>query len=106
MDVLKEPRYNKGMAFNLKERQLLGIHGLLPPAFMTQEQQAFRVMENIRRQPNDLARYVQLNALQDRNEKLFYRVLVENVEKLMPVVYTPTVGLACQKFGFIYRKPK
>ncbi len=96
----------QGMAFTLRERQLLGIHGLLPPAFMTQDQQAHRVITNLRQQPNDLARYVQLNALQDRNEKLFYRVLCDNVEELMPIVYTPTVGLACQKFGFIYRNPK
>lgn len=96
----------KGMAFSLRERQLLGIHGLLPPAFMTQDQQAERVITNLRQQPNDLARYIQLNALQDRNEKLFYRVLCDNVEELMPIVYTPTVGLACQKFGFIYRHPK
>jgi malate dehydrogenase (oxaloacetate-decarboxylating)(NADP+) len=96
----------QGMGFTLRERQLLGIHGLLPPAFMSQDQQAYRVLTNLRQQPNDLARYVQLNALQDRNEKLFYRILCDNVEELMPIVYTPTVGLACQKFGFIYRNPK
>ena len=96
----------QGMAFSLKERQSLGIHGLLPPAFFGEDAQADRVLRNLRNQPDDLARYVQLNALQDRNEKLFYRVLEDNIEELMPVVYTPTVGLACQKFGFIYRKPK
>uniref|UniRef100_A0A914VSW9 Malic enzyme n=1 Tax=Plectus sambesii TaxID=2011161 RepID=A0A914VSW9_9BILA len=106
LDLIKRPRINKGMAFSLRERQLLGIHGLLPPAFMNQDQQATRVITNLRQQPNDLARYVQLNALQDRNEKLFYRVLCDHVEELMPIVYTPTVGLACQKFGFIYRNPK
>jgi malate dehydrogenase (oxaloacetate-decarboxylating)(NADP+) len=85
---------------------LISGTGLLPPANITQEAQAKRVLENLRRQPDDLARYVQLNALQDRNEKLFYRVLVDNVDQMMPIVYTPTVGLACQRFGFIYRKPK
>ncbi|VDN37124.1 unnamed protein product, partial [Cylicostephanus goldi] len=93
------------MAFSLYERQYLGIHGLLPPAFMTAEQQAYRVMSKLREQPNDLAKYVQLDSLQDRNEKLFYRVLCNNIKELMPIVYTPTVGQACQKFGFIYRNP-
>lgn len=94
------------MAFNLRERQLLGIHGLLPPAVVTIDDQVERVMKNLELQPNDLARYVQLNALQDRNEKLFYKVLTDYVEQLMPIVYTPTVGLACQRFGFIFRRPK
>ncbi|VDO18595.1 unnamed protein product [Heligmosomoides polygyrus] len=96
----------QGMAFSLYERQYLGIHGLLPPAFMTAEQQACRIMTKLREQPNDLAKYIQLDSLQDRNEKLFYRVLCDNVKELMRIVYTPTVGLACQKFGFIYRNPK
>ncbi|VDN04204.1 unnamed protein product [Thelazia callipaeda] len=106
MDLLKDSRINKGMAFGLFERQYLGIHGMLPPAFMTEEQQAYRIIHKLRQQPNDLARYIQLDGLQDRNEKLFYRVLCENVKELMPIVYTPTVGLACQNFGYIYRKPK
>uniref|UniRef100_A0A915HU72 Malic enzyme n=1 Tax=Romanomermis culicivorax TaxID=13658 RepID=A0A915HU72_ROMCU len=105
-DLLNHNKTNKGMAFSLKERQLLGIHGLLPPAVLTIEDQIGRVMKNLELQPNDLARYVQLNALQDRNEKLFYRVLTDYVEQLMPIVYTPTVGLACQRFGFIFRRPK
>ncbi|CAD5216490.1 unnamed protein product [Bursaphelenchus xylophilus] len=106
VDLLKTPGLNKGMAFSLYERQYLGVHGLLPPAFMTEEQQAYRVITKLRQQPNDLARYIQLDGLQDRNEKLFYRVLVENIKELMPIVYTPTVGQACQHFGFIYRNPK
>ncbi|EJD74106.1 malic enzyme [Loa loa] len=95
IDLIKSARYSKGMSFNLYERQYLGIHGLLPPAFMTEEQQAYRIISKLREQPNDLARYVQLDALQDRNEKLFYRVVCEHVKELMPIVYTPTVGLAC-----------
>ncbi|VIO95081.1 NAD-dependent malic enzyme, mitochondrial precursor, putative [Brugia malayi] len=106
IDLIKSSRYSKGMAFNLYERQYLGIHGLLPPAFMTEEQQAYRIISKLREQPNDLARYVQLDGLQDRNEKLFYRVVCEHVKELMPIVYTPTVGLACQNFGYIYRHPK
>ena len=105
-DLIKTASLNKGMAFSLYERQYLGIHGLLPPAFMTEEQQAYRVITKLRQQPDDLARYIQLDALQDRNEKLFYRVLCDNLKELMPIVYTPTVGLACQQFGFIYRNPK
>ncbi|ETN72958.1 hypothetical protein NECAME_18591, partial [Necator americanus] len=73
---------------------------------MTAEQQAYRVITKLREQPNDLAKYVQIDSLQDRNEKLFYRVLCDNIKELMPIVYTPTVGQACQKFGFIYRNPK
>uniref|UniRef100_A0A0N5ATC1 Malic enzyme n=1 Tax=Syphacia muris TaxID=451379 RepID=A0A0N5ATC1_9BILA len=106
LDLLKTPYLNKGMAFSLYERQYLGIHGLIPPAFMTQEQQAYRVICKLREQPNDLARYIQLDGLQDRNEKLFYRILCDHVQELMPIVYTPTVGLACQNFGYIYRHPK
>ncbi|CAD6198201.1 unnamed protein product [Caenorhabditis auriculariae] len=106
IELLKTPRLNKGMAFSLNERQYLGIHGLLPPAFMTEEQQAYRIMTKLRQQPDNLAKYIQLDSLQDRNEKLFYRVLTDNVKELMPIVYTPTVGHACQKFGFIYRNPK
>jgi len=78
----------------------------LPPAFMTIDHQAHRVLKNLRGQPDDLARYVHLDSLQDRNERLFYKVVCENVKELLPIVYTPTVGLACQKFGYIYRNPK
>ncbi|EPB71092.1 malic enzyme domain protein [Ancylostoma ceylanicum] len=94
------------MGFSLYERQFLGLHGLLPPTFMTIEQQAYRVMSKLRQQPNDLAKYIQMDSLQDVNEKLFYRVICDNVKELMRIVYTPTVGLACQKYGFIYRNPK
>lgn len=106
VDLLKTPALNKGMAFSLYERQYLGLHGLLPPAFMTEEQQVYRIISKLREQPNDLARYIQLDSLQDRNEKLYYRVLCEHIKELMPIVYTPTVGLACQNFGYIYRNPK
>ncbi|PIO70051.1 malic enzyme domain protein [Teladorsagia circumcincta] len=89
-DLLKNPRLNKGMAFSLYERHYLGIHGLLPPAFMTEEQQAYRVMTKLRETNDDLAKYIQLDELQDRTEKLYYRVLCDNVKELMPIVYTPT----------------
>lgn len=96
----------QGMAFTLKERQLLGIHGLLPPRVMDQSEQSIAVMENFNRWENDLDRYIYLMSLQDRNEKLFYRVVGEHTELMMPIIYTPTVGLACLKYGLIYRKPR
>lgn len=104
--ILKNKRLNKDMAFTLRERQVLGIHGLLPPAIMDQDEQVMRAMANLEKLPDDLSRYMYLSDLQERNEKLFYRVLVDNVHMLMPIVYTPTVGLACQLYGFIFRKPK
>uniref|UniRef100_A0A4D5RBB1 Malic enzyme n=1 Tax=Scolopendra viridis TaxID=118503 RepID=A0A4D5RBB1_SCOVI len=106
IDFLRDPRLMKGMAFTLKERQLLGIHGLLPPCFRTQEQQSETILNNLARYKEPLNQYIYLCNLQDRNERLFYRVLSENVEQLMPIVYTPTVGLACQKYGLIFRRPR
>uniref|UniRef100_A0A0R3S370 Malic domain-containing protein n=1 Tax=Elaeophora elaphi TaxID=1147741 RepID=A0A0R3S370_9BILA len=103
--LLKDGHTCKGMAFTLYERWYFGIHGLLPPAFMTEDQQSYRVIINLR-QSDDLARYMQLDCFQDRDEKLFYRVICDHVKELLPIVCTPTVGLACQKFGFIYRRPK
>ncbi|KAI6185985.1 hypothetical protein M3Y98_00083600 [Aphelenchoides besseyi] len=105
-DLLRTPQFNKGTGFSLQERQLLGIHGLLPPVFLSQKLQSERFMSRLRSQPDDLSRYIQLDNLQERNEKLFYRVVVENVKECLPLVYTPTVGLACQKFGYDFRHPK
>lgn len=106
IDILRDPRLNKGQAFTLRERQLMGIHGLLPPVIITQETQLERVITNFRKRPTDVDRYVYLMALYDRNERLFYRSLCEHVEEMMPVVYTPTVGKACQEYGLIYRRPR
>ena len=94
------------MAFTIKERITLGIHGLLPPAVISQEEQMHRTLENVKRWDNDLDRYIYVIALQDRNEKLFYKLVTENVEMMAPIIYTPTVGLACQRYGLIYRKPR
>lgn len=93
-------------AFSIEERQALRIHGLLPPSIASLHLQVERFMENLRNMPDDLSRYIALIALQDRNETLFYRVLIEHTQETMPLVYTPTVGLACQKYGLIFAKPK
>ncbi|KAF4524568.1 hypothetical protein B566_EDAN015518 [Ephemera danica] len=106
IDHLRDPHLNKGMAFTLEERQALGIHGLLPPRFKTQEEQLELCKLSVERYSEDLNKYIYLTGLQDRNEHLFYRLLSENVEQMMPIVYTPTVGLACQKFGLVYRRPR
>lgn len=106
IDILRDPRLNKGQAFTLRERQLMGIHGLLPPIIIDQETQLERVIVNFRKRPTDVDRYIYLMALYDRNERLFYRSLCEHVEEMMPIVYTPTVGQACQQYGLIYRRPR
>ncbi|XP_078033495.1 NADP-dependent malic enzyme isoform X1 [Augochlora pura] len=106
MDHLKNPQLNKGMAFTIEERQTLGIHGLLPAVVKTQDEQLELCRLNLDRYPDDLSKYIYLIGLLDRNEKLFYRLLGDDVAKMMPLVYTPTVGLACQKFGLIYRRPR
>ncbi|KAM9851912.1 NADP-dependent malic enzyme [Aulostomus maculatus] len=94
------------MAFTLEERLQLGIHGLLPPCFISQDVQLLRVLKNYDMKRDDLDRYVFLMGLQDRNEKLFYRVLTTDIERFMPIIYTPTVGLACQQYGLIFRRPR
>ncbi|XP_076631877.1 NADP-dependent malic enzyme isoform X2 [Colletes latitarsis] len=106
LDHLKNPQLNKGMAFSIQERQTLGIHGLLPAVVKTQDEQLELCRLNLDRYPDDLSKYIYLIGLLDRNEKLFYRLLAGDVGKMMPLVYTPTVGLACQKFGLIYRRPR
>lgn len=106
IDHLRDPRLNKGLAFTLEERQTLGIHGLQPARFKSQQEQLELCRISISRYQEDLNRYLYLVDLQDRNEKLFFKLISEDVEKMMPIVYTPTVGLACQKFGLIYRRPR
>ncbi|NXO01726.1 MAON protein, partial [Rhinopomastus cyanomelas] len=105
-DITRNPHLNKGMAFTLQERLQLGIHGLLPPCFLSQDVQVLRVMKNFENKSNDLDKYIVLMTLQDRNEKLFYRVLTSDIERFMPIVYTPTVGLACQQYGLAFRRPR
>ncbi|XP_067951427.1 NADP-dependent malic enzyme-like [Watersipora subatra] len=106
IDVLRKPEINKGMAFSLAERQILGIHGLLPPAILSQDSQVKRLKANLNKYDDPLQKHIYLSTLQDRSEKLFYRILKEDIENILPIVYTPTVGLACLSYGLIYRKPK
>ncbi|XP_066595745.1 NADP-dependent malic enzyme isoform X2 [Prorops nasuta] len=106
LDHIKDPRLNKGLAFTIEERQILGIHGLMPAVVKTQDEQLAHCRLNLNRYTDDLSKYLYLIGLLDRNEKLFYRLIGEDVETMMPLVYTPTVGLACQKFGLVYRRPR
>ena len=106
VDWLYNPVFNKGTAFTEAERNALGLRGLLPPHVQTMDEQVRRVMTNFRAKPSDLERYVQLVALQDRNETLFFRVVMDNLEELMPIIYTPTVGRACQEYGHIFRRAR
>jgi malate dehydrogenase (oxaloacetate-decarboxylating)(NADP+) len=106
LTLLQDPALNKGTAFTEAERDAFGLRGLLPPRVLTLKQQAAKILENSRRKPNPIERYIHLMALQGRNETLFYRVLIDNIEEMMPIVYTPTVGQACQEFGHIFRRPR
>jgi malic enzyme len=102
-DLLRDPMLNKGTAFSPNERRLLGIEGLVPFKSTTQAQQAARIYEQLHAQPDDLQRYLLLSALQNRNTRLFYKLLREHLEELMPIVYTPTVGLATQRFSRVFQ---
>jgi malate dehydrogenase (oxaloacetate-decarboxylating)(NADP+) len=104
--LLRDPLLNKGTAFTEKERDALGLRGLLPPHVLSQDEQARRALEHIRRQPTELEKFIELSALHDRNETLFFRVVCDNIDEMQPLIYTPTVGLACQRYGHIYQRPR
>ncbi|CAM0957448.1 unnamed protein product [Alopecurus aequalis] len=104
--LLRDPRHNKGLAFSEAERDAHYLRGLLPPAIVSQEHQEKKIMHNLRQYTVPLQRYIAMMDLQERNERLFYKLLIDNVEELLPVVYTPVVGEACQKYGSIYRRPQ
>ena len=105
-DLLHDPALNKGVAFSVEEREILALSGLLPPQVLNQEAQVERLMANVRKIPDALARYVYLMTWLDLNETVFYRALVEHLEELLPLVYTPTVGRACQEYGHIFQRPR
>ena len=106
MALLRDPLLNKGTAFTERERDTLGLRGLLPAHLLSMKAQTERMLTNLRQLPNDLDKYVALNALHDRNEALFFRLVCDNIDEIQPLIYTPTVGLACQKFGHIFQRPR
>ena len=106
MELLDSPLLNKGTAFGDEERTAFRLHGLLPPHIETLDEQAVRAYEAFDRKTDDLQRHIYLRALQDTNEVLFYRLLLEHIAEMMPLVYTPTVALACEQFSHIYRRPR
>ncbi|HEY7027178.1 MAG TPA: NAD-dependent malic enzyme [Gemmatimonadales bacterium] len=105
-DYLHDPQRNKGTGFTDAERDALGLRGLLPPRVSTQVEQQARILENFRQKSSALEQYIYLISLMDRNEHLFYRTVMEHVEEMMPIIYTPTVGEACVKFGHIFRRAR
>src|SRR5579884_4003203 len=104
--LLENPLLNKGSAFPEEEREAFDLLGLLPPHVAGMEDQLKRTYENYQRKDSDLERYIYLASLHDRNETLFFRLVTEHIEEMTPIVYTPTVGLACQYYSHIYRRPR
>jgi len=104
--LLRDPLLNKGTAFTDAERDELGLRGFLPAHVLSMEEQAARVLTNLRALPSDLEKYIALNSLHDRNEALFFRVVCDNIDEIQPLIYTPTVGLACQRYGLIFQRPR
>lgn len=105
-DVLHNSALNKSTAFTMQEREDLGLRGLLPHNICSQETHQARALANMRRKAYDIEKYIFLSGLQDRNQKLFYRTVIDNIEETMPLIYTPTVGQACKEFAHIFRRPQ
>ena len=106
IELIHDPLLYKGTAFSYAEREKLGLTGLLPPRVLSMEEQLTRLRENYNRLKSDLDKYVFIEAVHDRNEILYYRFLMDNLKELSPIIYTPTVGEACQHFGHLYRRPR
>ncbi|MHB8069885.1 MAG: oxaloacetate-decarboxylating malate dehydrogenase [Desulfobaccales bacterium] len=104
--LLRDPVFNKDAAFTEKEREMLGLRGLLPARVQTMEEQVLRTLENLRKKPNDIEKYLYMISIQDRNKTLFYRVVIDHIKEIMPIIYTPTVGQACLEYGHIFRRPR
>src|SRR6476660_8734227 len=106
VEILRDKTLNRSIAFGRNERNRLGLEGLLPYAVATDKQMVDRVMVNLERLPRDIDRYMLLSSLQERNERLFYRTVIDHIDRIMPLIYTPTVGEACREFSHIAREPK
>ena len=105
-ELLEDPVWNKGTAFTGEERRDLGLLGLLPPHIDTMEGQLDRACDEFTRRPTDLDRHVFLRELQDENDTLFSRIVLDHITEMLPIIYTPVVGLACQNFSHIYERPR
>ena len=106
LELLHDPRFNKGTAFTTKERNALGLRGLLPPGVFDEQAQLPRNIQTLRRKDTDFERYQVLSALAERNQTLFYRLLCQHITELMPIVYRPTVGEACQGYGYYFHRTR
>jgi len=106
VSLLKDSLRNKGTAFSAEERATLGLRGLLPPRIFSMSEQVERALRQFRKKESDLERYIFLTSLQQRNETLFFRLLLDHLEETMPIIYTPTVGQACLEYGGIFRSPR
>ncbi|MBK8698168.1 MAG: oxaloacetate-decarboxylating malate dehydrogenase [Saprospiraceae bacterium] len=106
VEILRDKKLSKSTAFTKEERQAMGLRGLLPHSIISQAIQEKRVMENLRSKGTNIEKYIFLSALQDRNERLYYEVIMNNLEELLPIIYTPTVGEVCTRFSHIYRIDK
>jgi malate dehydrogenase (oxaloacetate-decarboxylating) len=106
IDLLDTPIWNKGTAFDDSERNAFGLNGLLPPRVESIAEQVTRGYAAFKAKSTDFERHIYLRQLQDSNVTLFYRLMLEHIEEMMPIVYTPTVGVACQQFSHIYRRPR
>src|ERR1700755_136000 len=104
--ILNDPRLNRGTAFSYPERHALGITGLVPPAHVTLDQQVARVYARYKRQPDNLQKNVLLTEVHDRNEVLFYRLLISHLPEMLPIGYTPTIGQAIKSYSHEYRRPR
>lgn len=105
-EVLRNPKTNHGLAFTEDERNKLKIRGLLPPAHVAFEEQVEAALKSVKSKNDSLAKHIRLREIQDENETLFYRVAIDNLDTIMPLIYTPTVGKACTEFSHLYRRPR
>ena len=106
IELIHDPLFNKGTGFSINEREQLGLTGLLPPRILSLEEQKKKIIDVFKNKTSNLERYIYMIALQDRNETLFYKVILDEIETMMPIIYTQTVGEACQEYDHIFRRPR